>query len=232
MKSDGDPQFAQRRFVNSLLTRPERLLACPDSALGATLARSTAVAAIALVFYGATAGTFQGGTQIVVAALKAPLIVATSLLLCAPSLLVLACLAGLEVSLRRLLLALSLVAAHVAVVLAAIAPISWLFSVASAGLLTPVLLHLTAWIVGLTLARKVFRVALSENRVGGWSRAWLLLVIVVSFQVTTLFRPVLWKDRNDAFFERGRKPFLEHFYETIDFSSSAPPTTDNATSRP
>ena len=59
-----------------------------------TPARLLLGAGVLAAFYGASAGFFQGGAQIGVAALKAPLIVLGSLLLCAPSLYVFSALAG------------------------------------------------------------------------------------------------------------------------------------------
>ena len=216
MNSDTESTLARRGFLTDLLTTPEVLLARPDEALGRALLRSTSIAVLSLALYGVAIGTFQGGSQILVAALKAPLIVAVSLLLCMPSLLVLACMAGLKASPRRLFLIVSLLAARVALILAAIAPVSWLFSVASTGPITPLLLHLFAWLTALALGREVLRAALPEPRADRISRLWLALLILVSFQVTTLFRPLLWKGPREPSFTWDRKPFLEHLYETLD----------------
>src|SRR4051812_32685875 len=50
------------------------------------------------VLYGAVAGLFAGGTQILVSAFKAPLIILLSLALCLPSLYIFSALAGAPIS--------------------------------------------------------------------------------------------------------------------------------------
>ena len=59
--------------LNELLTRPLAFLERTRNGGAASSGRLLAVSALCYALYGAAAGAFQGGDQILVAALKAPL---------------------------------------------------------------------------------------------------------------------------------------------------------------
>jgi hypothetical protein len=160
--------------------------------------------------YGAAAGSFQGGLQIVVAALKAPLIAVLALALCLPSLYVFGALSGARWTRRRLLASIAGFVGTLGLLLAALLPISWLFSVSSRYLISAVWIHVMLWLISLLFGWRFLGRALRENGAGGGMSLWLLLFLLVSFQVATFVRPVLWRDPGRPLFESGKMFFLEH----------------------
>ncbi len=119
--------------LDELLRRPQAILH-RQRRDGQSLLYLAAGAFLCCVLYGAASGVFQGGGQILVAALKAPLIILVSLALCAPSFYVLSSLAGIEVSPRWLAATLVGLAGMLGLLLVALMPVSWLFSVSSRSL--------------------------------------------------------------------------------------------------
>ncbi len=186
-----------------------------------------AFVAAAFVAYGFVAGSFQGGWQLLVSASKAPLIVAGSLALCLPSLWVMAGLSGAEVDPSSLRAALAVFAAILSLVLLALAPIVWLFSVATESLAFVVWLHLLAWIVALALARRVLAEALTGPRIKPVLRVWLVLFLLVSLQFATYLRPVLFRADGEPWIEPGKKFFLQHYYD-LETPRPSPPAAGAA----
>ncbi len=206
--------------LDELLRRPQAIFGRqrPGGAPSLLYLAIGAVACCAL--YGAASGFFQGGGQILVAAFKAPLILLASLALCAPSLYVLSSLSGVEVSPRWLAATLIGLAGMLGLLLVALMPISWLFSVSSASLAFLAVLHLAVWIIAVHFGFKFMTAAFRQGRTEeteyarGESRpsmAWMLLFVLVSLQVASQMRPVLWRAEDDALFAPRKMFFLEHF---------------------
>ena len=116
---------------NELLIRPLAFFDRARNGGQASPFRILAVSTLCYALYGAAAGFFQGGDQILVAALKAPLIILFTLLLCLPSLYVFSAVAGAEWTRRSFLAVLAGFAGTLALVLLALLPINWLFSSSS-----------------------------------------------------------------------------------------------------
>jgi hypothetical protein len=164
--------------------------------------------------YGAASGFFAGGEQIGIAAVKAPIIVAGSALLCLPSLYVFGTLAGAGLTRSRLIATLTGFFGMLALVLVGLLPIEWLFSVSSRSLAFVVWLHLTLWIIAVIFAARFLRAALPEMPAGA-VMLWLTLFCLVCFQVTTFLRPTLWRAPNAPVVERGKLFFLDHFNDAL-----------------
>lgn len=165
---------------------------------------------ICYVIYGAAAGLFQGGSQVLLASLKAPLIILGTLVLCAPSFYVFGTLAGADLSGRRFLGLLSRFCGMLGLLMLGLLPISWLFTVSSNSLLFVVWLHVLVWWVALLFALRFLVIALGDPRARGALFLWLILFSVVSYQVTTYARPILWREPGTPVFEQGKMLFLEH----------------------
>jgi hypothetical protein len=205
------------RAFDRLLTQPESLFGGDgeghgDRSSGWLLAGGLA----GFLAYGAAAGCFQGGDQILVSAFKAPLIVAMALLLCLPSLYVFGALSGAQWTRRRLLASVAGFVGTLGLLLAALLPISWLFSVSSRYLASAVWIHVMLWVVSLLFGWRFLGRALRETGAGGGMFLWLVLFGLVSLQVATFVRPVLWRDPGRPLFESGKMFFLEHFGKVID----------------
>lgn len=189
-------------------------------------------ALLAFLLYGLVAGSFQGGPQMVMAAWKAPAIVALSALLCAPSLYVFASLLGASLTIRTLVVVLVGFCAFLGVLLVGLVPIAWLFSASSRSLVFVTWLHTFLWLAAVALAGRYLRTVLTEAGGRGVIVPWLLLFTVVSFQVVTLLRPVLWRGPSDPLLEsRSEKlSFFEHLGRTYEFDHpKPPPLPDRAT---
>ena len=168
---------AKGSLLRTLLTRPGELI---GPAVPGTRSRPLAIsgpllalAVASLAGYGAVAGFFQGGSQIAVAALKAPLIVFCGLLLCLPSLVVFATLAGVKQPWREFGRVAAGLAATLGVILVSLGPIAWLFSVTSRSLAFMVLFHLATWGVALLFAlrglARMLAVPAARRLAVGWT---------------------------------------------------------------
>lgn len=178
------------------------------------LAALAGFAATCLVAYGAVAGLFAGGDQMMVSAFKAPLVVGFALALTAPSLAVLTGLAGVAWSARRLLSALLAYAAGLALLLLTLLPVVWLFSVSSRNLASLVVLHVAVWSAAIGFSGRALR-----RFTGGYARGplalWAWLLLFVSLQAATFLQPVLFREPGAALFPRPRQLFLEHFNAAV-----------------
>ena len=203
-----------------------RLLQDPAAALAdfrqGAMSGGTAMVLVAAgcgVAYGAVAGLYRGGAQVALAALKAPLIVAGSIALCLPSLYVFAGLGGATLDGRRLRVILCGLLGLMGLMLAALLPINWLFSVSSRSLGFLVILHALVWLVALYFGGAFLLRVVPEAGARSGLVLWVMLVGVVSLQVATTLRPVLLRAPGAPLLDRSRLSFLEHVAQAFE----APP---------
>ena len=202
--------------LDELLRRPDAgfARARAGAPIGTWAMRVVGGAIGCCVLYGAGSGFFAGGSQIGIAAVKAPLIVASSALLCLPSLYVFGLFAGAPLTRARFVVTFAGFIGMIALVLVGLLPIEWLFSVSTASLGFVVWLHLALWGIAVIFGARFLRAALPEVPLGA-RLLWLALFCVVSFQVTTFMRPTLWREPNAPVLERGKLFFLDHFSRTL-----------------
>jgi hypothetical protein len=159
----------------------------------------------------------MGGDQILVTAFKAPLIVALSLLLCLPSLYVFSALAGARWTRREFAAVVSGFAGTLGLLLAGLLPIAWLFSLSSRRLAAVTWIHLFLWALALLVGWRFLRRALAAVGVQSGMFLWVALFCIVSFQVTTFLRPVLWRPAGTPIFRMGEKlSFFENLGRVFD----------------
>ena len=175
-----------------------------------------------LLAYGLAAGFFQGGTQILVAGLKTPIIVLSALLLCLPSLYVFSALAGADLSRERFWTGASGFLGLVALLMVALLPVNWLFSVSSRSLWFVMILHMGVWQLAMLFAFRFLHNAFFPNGKSGVLALWALLFLCVSFQVTTLLRPVLWRADGAAWIDLRKQTFLEHWADSMTLATPDP----------
>ncbi len=220
-----DPPAAPRgplSALDELLHRPQAIFDRSRRAGPSPLLWLAAAAVICFVLYGGASGFFQGGTQILVAGFKAPLILLASLGLCAPSLYVLSSLEGVEVTPRWLAATVVGLAGMLGLLLVALMPVTWLFSVSSASLAFIAVLQLLVWIVAVHFGYKFLIAASHANGASKPSMAWMVLFVLVSLQVASQMRPVLWRAEDDALFAPRKMFFLEHFARVASGADEAP----------
>lgn len=204
----------------NLLRQMDQLLRRPAESLnGHPLTLLTgAVACYAL--YGAAAGFFQGGWSLALAFFKVPLIILGSLALCLPSLYIFTALAGADLPHRSFASAVAAFSGIAGLLLLALMPVIWLFSVSTVSLLFLVWLHGVTWVVSLLLARRFLARSVPSAR--RTITVWLILLFVVSLQMTTYLRPVLWRAPGEPLFAAVKKSFLEHFDDVADWKEPPP----------
>lgn len=207
---------------NELLTRPLAFLDRTRNGGEASPLRLLAASALCYALYGAAAGFFQGGDQILVAALKAPLIIFFTLLLCLPSLYVFSAVAGAEWTRRNFAVLLAGFAATLALVLLALLPINWLFSTSSRRLGGAAFFQFVLWLLALGLAWRFLRHGLKASGARGGLIVWLVLFCVVSLQAATFLRPVLLRKPGVPLFVSGKKSFLEQIGDVFDEPEQKP----------
>jgi hypothetical protein len=207
------------RSLDQLLRRPDESNALNPLAL-------LAGAILCYVLYGVGSGFFQGGWSIGLAVLKVPLIILGSLALCVPSLYVFSALAGAEYSPRAFAIALSGFCGVAGLLLLALMPVIWLFSVSTISLAFVVWLHIFVWIVTLLFARRFLARTAPNAKVA--ISVWMVLLLFVSLQMTTYVRPVLWRADGEALFARKKESFFDHIADVAKWKPTNP-TRDAAT---
>ncbi len=201
---------------NELLTRPLGLLERVRGGGSASPWRLLAGSIFCYGLYGAAAGFFQGGDQIAVTALKTPLIILFALVLCLPSLYVFSAVGGAEWSRRTFPVVVAGFAGTLALILLALLPVNWLFSVSSRHLGSAVFLHFFLWLLALSLAWRFLGQSLRAIGARGALVLWLFLFCIVSLQTATFLRPVLERKAGESLFVTGKKSFLEHMGDVFD----------------
>lgn len=201
---------------NELLTHPLGLIERARGGGSASPLKLLAGSAVCYVLYGAAAGFFQGGDQIWVTALKTPLIILFALLLCLPSLYVFSAVVGAEWNRKTFPTVVAGFAGTLALILLALLPVNWLFSVSSKHLGSAVFLHFMLWILALLLAWRFLGQSLRAIGARGGLLLWLFLFCIVSLQTATFLRPVLERKAGEALFVSGKKSFLEHMGDVFD----------------
>jgi hypothetical protein len=215
-----EPPSGMLGELNELLKRPAALVRRSYQG-GPAPARLMAGALACFVLYGVAAGFFAGGASLLLAAFKVPLIILLTFLLCVPSLYVFGAMAGAEWTGRRFLTLLSGFAATLGLLLVALLPISWLFSVSSRYLASAVWLHFFLWALALIFGWRFLDVALRESGSKNGLFLWLVLFLLVSMQVATVVRPVLVWEEGSALFVQGKMFFLEHLGRVYDEDEKA-----------
>jgi hypothetical protein len=124
--------------------------------------RASALLLVTAVFcagYGAVLGLFSGGMQPLLAAAKLPIIVVGSALLCTPTLYVFNALSGSRLTYLQTVSLALLMAAALALMLVAFAPIVWFFGVSTEGSAFMRTLHLAVFAVAAGFGLRTLNVA-------------------------------------------------------------------------
>lgn len=161
------------------------------------------LAAASLLFsaaYGAILGLFKPGLQTLFAALKLPIVVLGTALLCTPTFYVFNSILGSRLTLAQTLGIVLFLAASASLVLAAFAPIAWLFTVSTGGPDFLTGLHLAIFLVAalygfrsLDVGRRYLNFV-DAAQVAVNAKVlflWFLLVVFVALQMAYYFRPLL-----------------------------------------
>lgn len=167
--------------------------------------------------YGAVLGLFQPGVQTFFAALKIPIVLLGSSLLCTPTLYVFNTLGGSRLTYAQVVGLAVLLAAAISLILAALIPVVAFFTISTGGFAFMTFLHLAVFAVGvgfglrlLATARSYLRHLDGAEAVGGGVLAcWSVLVVLVGLQMAYYFRPILLPG---PFFTGERGLFTEFLF--------------------
>lgn len=195
------------------ILRRERWTTSPD-ATGAALPRLLACLVAFALLYGGVMGTFRLVTgndqwllQIAYSAVKAPLLLAASFAIGLPSFFVLSSLLGLRQDLGESVRALVAAQAGMAIVLAALGPLTLLWYASSSdyneALAFNGLMFLLASMVAQYLLRAYYRPLIARNsRHRGMLAAWALIYLFVAIQLAWLLRPFIGSPKMEVQFLR------------------------------
>ena len=170
--------------------------------------------------YGAILGLFQPGLQTLYAAAKLPVVVLGTSLMCTPTFYVFNAILGSKFTFRQTLTAVLWLAAAVALVLVAFAPIVWFFTVSTRGPGFLVFLHVFVFFIAmcygihsLNTARKYLDVLETSHTPihGAFLFLWFIIVLFVALQMAYYLRPFLEPLPDHRFFLAERGLFLEAF---------------------
>ena len=227
------PAPAEPGSLSELLKTPDRysLGIVGDGDLGprVALALAAAVAGFALYFF--AAGFFAGWRTALLDAAKGAGTALFAFALCLPSLYVFSCVSGATLRAGQIVAAGAACLATAGLLLAALAPVLWLFAVSSS---SPGFVTTLAVLLAVPAAWFAVRPALGLMRAGGVRstaglRLWLAVLAVVALQTVTLLRPMLAAPEKSAEGEAATAEaaapsapekmfFLEHFVRTLDSS--------------
>ena len=185
--------------------------------------------------YGAATGTFGGLGGAMMLTVKAPLIALCSLALCLPSLYIFSCVGGMRLTLSQAFALASCVIAVTGLLLMGLAPVAWLFSSSTDNAVFAAIFTVTAWMLAIGFAlRFLTYMKFSEilrSTIG--VKWWLLIYILVSFQMATNMRP-FFDIRNMGWWTAEKKFFGTYFMETLEEKSDKeqkqPSSTEEETS--
>ncbi|MBI2921890.1 MAG: hypothetical protein HYY18_12460 [Planctomycetes bacterium] len=150
--------------------------------------------------YGAVLGMFQPGLQTLYAAVKLPIIVLGTALICTPTFYVFNSILGSTLSFRQSVALIFLLTAAATTILAAFAPIAWFFTVSTGGLGFLTVLHIAVFVVALAYGERLLRstrtlLSAARNQApavnGGFLTVWVLVVLFVGLQMAYSFRPLI-----------------------------------------
>ena len=185
------------------------------------------LAAVALggcALFGFALGAFVGWDVACLDALKLMGIIAFAFALCFPTLYVFATLGGGQVGVAQITALGLTVTAMIGCLLAALAPIMWLFAVSTESLVFIVCFALALTAIALFFAHRPITGALGRGIIGSSSgyTAWLVVFTVVALQTVTLVRPML-DYRNAPRTPDGKCFFVRHFMEMLANPTVNPP---------
>lgn len=183
--------------VEELVREPTRLLDGLESA-DATARIRTLIATIAIAggVFGGVVGAHHGGVQVFYAALKIPLLLLVTLVICVPAFVGLSRAFGVAAPAREVVIVTLAACARVALVLAGLAPVVWLLAGWAGYHGTVLLLAMATGAAGLAGATLLVRAFQRRGQLG-WVAGLAMLAVygVVGAQTGWLLRPFVVRPR-------------------------------------
>ena len=180
----------------------------------------TALILLSLLLYGAVIGSFSMSEQLWAAPLKIILGVASSALICFPSLYIFTCLTGADTGVKTLFSGLLATLALMGVLLIGFAPILWVFSQSTHSLGFIGFLMLLSWLVALFFAMGFLYKLLKHGgaRKLRGVKVWTTIFLLVSLQMSTSLRPIIGS--SESLLTNEKRFFIQHWVDSVGDSSA------------
>lgn len=208
----------EKTTVADLLRDPGLCIVRSQNAqnLGGLVAFLLSVAIIGSGAFGFALGAFAGWREALVDALKMMGVVLFPFVLCAPTLYVFSCLGGCTLNPLRLLTVGLVALAVLGCLLAALAPVLWLFAVSTESMVFIVFFACALAAVAAHFAHRPLFCAVERKVVGSVTvlRVWFLIFLLVALQTVTLMRPML-SPLGSSRSPQGKCFFLEHLQHSV-----------------
>lgn len=209
----------EAKGIAGVLGNPEGVIRqiCASRRLGAQGAFLLLLALGGTALYGFGAGCFVDWQVALLDAAKMGGIVLFSYLLCLPTLYVFATIAGCRVGFAHLSQIGLVVLSGIGCILAALAPVLWLFAVSTESAALFILLAFMLVIVAVALGARTLGGAVKAQAVNTTTglSAWFIVFIVVALQAITMVRPMLSPIGAEREPE-GKCFFLSHFFKSLE----------------
>ena len=210
---------AEAKGIAGVLGNPEGVIRqiFASRRLGAQGAFLLLLALGGTALFGFGAGCFVDWQVALLDAVKAGGIVLFSYLLCLPTLYVFASIAGCRVGFAQLAQIGLVVLSGIGCILAALAPVLWLFAVSTESQALFILLSFALVFVAVILGARTLGGAVKAQaviRTTGLS-AWFVVFLVVALQAITLVRPMLSPIGAECESE-GKCFFVSHFFQSLE----------------
>lgn len=203
--------------VEALLKQPgSAVFEFTEGSRAGALSRSLLLIIITgLILFSVVAVDFSQGIQWWAAPLKMTAGLLLSALLCLPSLYIFSCLGGLEIGFKTLCGVLLTSLALTSTILAGFVPVVWVFSQSSDSVVFMGIIVIIGWCIalflGLALLQRQARALSLRNNLD--LRLWMLIFILVTFQMSCALRPLL--GQADTFLPERKRFFLQHWAEQL-----------------
>jgi len=202
--------------IEAILREPRRVMFQLTQPGAGRLAAALLVSAIgcALV-YGVVVGTFSGGEQLWAAPLKIMAGLLASAAICLPSLYIFACLSGSRARLADVCGLLTGVLALATMLLLGFAPVAWVFSESTESAVGMGTIHLGFWFIASYFGLRFLHAGFKQldARASGGLKAWVVVFILVTLQMTTALRPIV--GTGATLLPTEKKFFLSHWFDCM-----------------
>lgn len=203
-------------ILGALLKQPGRILyELHGKQSGRIFAGLLMLALFSLALYGLVVGSLFGGAQYFLSAGKIVFGSLVAAAICLPSLYILQCLGGAEVSLRGVGGELLAHTALMGVLLVGFAPVAWIFSQSTDAVGLMAFLHLVFWTIALFFGLRLLGRSERSLTAGGKGqlRIWSVVYILVSLQMMTALRPII--GTSSEILPNEKKFFLGHALDVL-----------------
>jgi len=165
--------------------------------------------------YGFAMALFGGWEASWMTLMKAPLIALSAIILCLPSLYVFSSISGNPITIPQCFTITGATLAMTGLILLGMVPVTWLFSISTESVPFIVVLNTGIWLIAVIFAWRFLKLVIPVKTGKRWGLQWWLIVyIIVAFQMATTMRPLLFKP-SDGWWISEKKFFLANFFDSF-----------------